>query len=358
MKHPVTATAFCISLLALSGCAGEHKVTAQKSLRPVQVTTIEHNSQQQMRRYSGVLASAETANLAFRVPGTIDEIYVNAGDTVTQGQVLAKLDQHDYQVVVLELEARLDEAIAAQHLATTELKRVRQASAGNAIASVKLDRAESGKKRADAAVKVVKQNLKKAQDALRYTELKAPFDGVIGRRMLDQFEQTAPAISVFTLHKPSQLEAVVDVPESQISGFYLGLSGDLKWHRGEQTYRAMLNEVATIPDPIKQTYQVKFTVDQLPNDILPGRAIQLTLPYTLSGDMNYCVPHSALKIEGEQAYVYRVVGQTAHSMMVDVVSQNKQSVCIDADLDQGDQIITAGVHFINDGQAVGRLITQ
>ncbi|MCC4820996.1 biotin/lipoyl-binding protein, partial [Vibrio lentus] len=90
----------------------------------------------------------------FRVPGTIQKMMVSVGDSVKKGQPLAQLDPHDYQVALEELQARALEAKSAHKLAKSELVRVKQAIADNAIADVNLDRAISGYERSEAAVKV------------------------------------------------------------------------------------------------------------------------------------------------------------------------------------------------------------
>ncbi|MCV5276044.1 hypothetical protein OFC49_35485, partial [Escherichia coli] len=71
------------------------------------------------------------------------------------------------------------EAQSAHKLAKAELKRVKQATSDDAIASVNLDRAISSYERSLSAVKVVEKNIQRAKDALRYTTLRAPFTGIV-----------------------------------------------------------------------------------------------------------------------------------------------------------------------------------
>lgn len=202
---------------------------------------------------------------------------------------------------MLELEARLDEAKAAKTLADIELKRVKQATSDNAIAEVNLDRAVSGYKRSQAMVKVVEQNLQKAKDALSYTELTAPFDGVVGKRFSEQFEQAAPGLPVFTLHQPNHLQAVVDIPESLINQFESQPSGAVSWYGNNTPIPATLKEISTLPDPIKQTYQLTYQLDQtaltMDNSALPGKAIQLNIAFA-QGEGQYCIPYSAIMQTG------------------------------------------------------------
>jgi RND family efflux transporter MFP subunit len=367
-----------ITAAILSGCTEAPAMTADKSPRPIQVMQLNALDSTSVKRFSGVLESADSANLAFRVPGTITDILFNAGDTIKQGQVIARLDPNDYQVTVLELDARLAEAKAAHKLATIELKRVKQATGDNAIAEVNLDRAISGYERSKAMVQVVQQNLKKAQDALSYTELKAPFDGVIGHRFFEQFEQAAPGIPAITLHQPNQLQAVIDVPENLANQFISMKRAQIRqnqsnselqqiehtsqqqvnvsWYGSQQSIPATLKEISTIPDPIKQTFTVTFLLSNTDDSLLAGKAIQLDVPFKQINSQ-YCVPYSSLISSNDQQSIFLIKNNIAVKTPVSVNALNANKACITGELQAGDKVVTAGVHFLETGIQVGKTET-
>ncbi|MBY5944303.1 efflux RND transporter periplasmic adaptor subunit [Photobacterium rosenbergii] len=360
MKIITPYTLAPIAILVLSGCSDNTPPAAEKSPRPVQVIELGSQHQFNTRQFSGVLEAMDTANLAFKVPGTITEVLVKTGESIKQGQVIARLDPHDYQVAVLELEARLDEAKAAKALAAIELKRVKQATQDNAIAAVNLDRAVSGYKRSQAMVKVVEQNLQKAKDALSYTELTAPFDGVIGKRFSEQFEQAAPGLPVFTIHQPSLLQAVVDIPESLINQFESQPSGAVSWYGNNTPIPATLKEISTLPDPIKQTYQLTYQLDQttltMDNSALPGKAIQLNIAFA-QGEGQYCIPYSSIMQTGVSHTVFAIKDGTANPRSVTIHSLQANQACISGNVNAGDKIITGGVPYLEPSQPVGEVIT-
>ncbi|OLQ79044.1 efflux transporter periplasmic adaptor subunit [Photobacterium proteolyticum] len=352
MKHSSLFILAPLAALVLTGCTEAPAEMADKSPRPVQVIELGANSQQGIKRFSGVLEAVDSANLAFKVPGTIEQVLVGTGDAVSKGQVIARLDPHDYQVTVMELEARLEEAKAAQALAAIELKRVKQATGDNAIAAVNLDRAQSGYKRSNAMVKVVQQNLQKARDALSYTELKAPFDGIIGKRFNEQFEQAAPGIPMFTLHQPEQLQAVIDVPESLASQVSHATTATVSWYGAEQTIPARLTETSTLPDPIKQTYTLTYVLEGDNISLLPGKAIELNITYEQTKD-NYCVPYSAVISSDNGTGVFVVKNGKAVLSPVDIQSAHRDQACITGSVQPGDKLVTAGAHYLEPNQLVG-----
>lgn len=354
MKHSPLFLLAPLAAFVLTGCTEAPAKQADKSPRPVQVIELGAINQQGLKRFSGVLEAVDSANLAFKVPGTIEQVLVNTGDSVTKGQTIARLDPHDYQVTVMELEARLEEAKAAQALADIELKRVKQATGDNAIAAVNLDRALSGYKRSNAMVKVVRQNLQKAQDALSYTELKAPFEGIIGKRFNEKFEQVAPGVPVFTLHQPEQLQAVIDVPESLASQVSHATTAMVSWYDSEQAIPAQLTETSTLPDPIKQTYTLTYVLDKTSSNLLPGKAVELKIPYEKK-ENSYCVPYSAIVNTESGAGVFVVKEAKAVLHRVDIQSVHGSQTCITGNIQTGDKLITAGTHYLKPNQLVGAI---
>lgn len=343
--------------LLLVGCGSkQEEQTTKIAARPVNVIELSQQDNMQSLRFSGVVKSHQTANLAFRVPGTIEQIMVKEGDSVKKGDVIAKLDPHDFQVNVNELTARLNEAKAAHKLAEVELRRTRQAAADRAIASVNLDRAVSAEARAAASVQMLQQSLKKAQDSLRYSSLRAPFDGVIGQRFVDEHEQTAPGVSVMSIHQPNSLEAVVDVPERQISQFKKDMQGQVVWFGNEANVPAHVTEIATLPDPLKRTYEVTFKIDQTPKNLFPGKAVNVELTEKQAAN-TFCVPSSAVKSLEGQNEIVKVVDMKATHVPVEVVDIRDASMCIDGDIKAGDKVVTAGSNFLKEGESITALNT-
>ncbi|PKG57778.1 efflux RND transporter periplasmic adaptor subunit [Shewanella sp. Choline-02u-19] len=362
MNHPTSKIVkFAVAPLALvitSACsqapASVH-IDMLKPERPVQVMTLDNTQQASIKQFSGVLEATQTANLAFKVSGTIEAILVKTGDIVEKGQVLARLEPHDYQVNVVELQARLAEANAAHHLAKVELDRVEQAIADDAISKVNLDRAQSGFQRSLAMVDVVTQNLQKSQDALDYTELKAPFSGVIGAKFQQTFEQTASGAAVFSLHQPNELKAIIDVPENLMGQLMLSQQASVSWH-GEEGLTSILSAMDTLPDPIKQTYNVEFVIEQ-PTDALPGKAVNVAVNFN-NEQVNYCVPYAALIQDKAGKSVYVIKDTTVIETAVTVQSLQSNSVCLSGDLHVGDAIVTAGVNYLQPNQTVTKTVVK
>ncbi|MBV1839609.1 efflux RND transporter periplasmic adaptor subunit [Photobacterium ganghwense] len=335
----------------LVGCGSEAVSVAPDTARPVNILQLNAANQRDVMRFSGEIESHQASKLAFRVPGTVEKILVREGEWVKAGQVIARLDPHDFQVNVNETKARLSEARAAHKLAQIELKRTRLAAADNAVSGVNVDRAISAEARARANVTMLQQSLKKASDALRYSQLTAPFDGVIGQRFIDEFEQTAPGLSVVSLHQPNQLEAVVDVPENQIAMLKKGMAAQVQWYQQDSQVKAVITEIATLPDTLKQTYEVTLALTEPTSSLFPGKTVNVQFEQAeLSG--GYCLPTAAVKVKNGVTQVVTVKQGSAVHVPVNVVSQRHDSLCVEGALQSGDKVVTAGSMFLKEGDAL------
>ncbi|MFM2581810.1 efflux RND transporter periplasmic adaptor subunit [Vibrio fortis] len=361
MKHKHVRSAVALAILfGLSGCnsADTNKVTSLKESKKVaQVIKIGNPSLQTTKHFSGVINSQNIAGLAFRVPGTIDSLLVAEGDFVNKGDLLATLDKHDYQVTLEELQAKLMEAKSAHRLANNELKRIEQARKDDAIATVNLDRAVSAYERSLAMVNVVKKNIERAQDALNYTELRAPFSGLVGAIAYEQYEQILPGISILALQSPNDLQIEIDVPENLVSGLQVGKEAVVSWYGAETEIPAVISEVSPFPHLIKQTYIVKLDLSQAHDDLFIGKALTVSIN-THSKDSAYCLPYSALAGAGDTLYVNTVNELTVHSIPVDATELRADFACVKGDLFAGDSVVVTGTKYLKDGEKLSSIVTR
>ncbi|MGR5267745.1 efflux RND transporter periplasmic adaptor subunit [Vibrio astriarenae] len=345
--------------IALAGCqqASESAETNTDFKKPVHVVAVEQAVISNQKTFHGTVQSQEKAGLAFRIPGTLEEVLVKKGQRVKKGDVIARLDQHDYTVALEELEARKLEAVSAHKLAKAELARVEQALEDNAIASVNRDRAISGYERSLSAIKVVDKNIQRAKDTLSYTEIKAPFDSVVAQVNFDAYEQVLPGIAVVTLQNNQLLEVDIDVPDTLIGQFELGQQGNVSWYQSNEKLLATLNEISTQPDPIRQTYSLTFAIDAPQSELLPGRAVTLSTDIS-HDDAGYCLPYSSLVGEKEDMFVNLVRDEHIVTQRIEVMNLNSRYACLNSDFESNDYVVISGSHYLQQGDHVANLIVK
>ncbi len=355
MKTHTSLTAFSLCCMLLTGCTDKPAEQKEKPLRPVKVINLSSEADHSIAQFTGVLHSAERANLAFRVPGQLEEIFAKEGLSVQKGELLARLDPHDFKIAVATFEANLLKAKAAYKFAQTHNKRVNAAALDNAIATIKLEQSAAELAAAAANIKVIKQGLQRAKNALSYTRLSAPFAGVVGKVTPKTYEQVLPGVPVITLQQQGELEVVLDVPERLLQNFSIGQQGTVHWQGGKRKIAAKVTEISTVAQKISRTYDVTMRFNEVTKDLAPGKSVLVDMPVVRAND-SFCIPYKAILFKGEQASIFVVTGNTAQQHPVKIIRTLENQACIQVKLQGNETIISAVIHFVKDGQQLGKLI--
>jgi RND family efflux transporter MFP subunit len=283
--------------LLLAGCepASDAPAGPASPTRPVKLYQVTDSQEAGLRRFAARIDAAKRAELSFRVPGTVREFLVREGEMVQQDQAIARLDATDLNIVLADRQAAFDNARRNFARAGELVK------AGN-ISRVEFDRLETSYKSAEAALKTARQNVS-------YTELKAPFAGMLAKRHVQRFEEVGAKQAVASLQQTDQLDVKIDLPESLLRSFQVSSAQDPRQADSpvrssvefdglsEQRFDITLKEIATKADPDTQTFEVTFT---MPNPrtfvVLPGMTATVTLDLSAlrNGSSTRWVPATAV----------------------------------------------------------------
>ncbi|HEY5741325.1 MAG TPA: efflux RND transporter periplasmic adaptor subunit, partial [Terrimicrobiaceae bacterium] len=150
----------------------------------------------------GTVRAKIRAAVEAKVSGRITRMAVDLGQPVREGDLIAEIDAQ-------EIKARLDQAVATREQAGQDLKRYTVLLEKQVAAKQEFDAAQARFRVADAAVK-------EAQAMLGYVEVRAPFAGVISRRLADAGDFASPGKALVEIENPQVLRFEVDVPEALI----------------------------------------------------------------------------------------------------------------------------------------------
>ncbi len=95
-------------MAGLVACGGAEPTVPEPTSRPVKVFLVEGGAGDAVRSFPGKVNASQRAELAFRVSGKVQEVLAKEGDLVQEGQVLARLDPADYELVLEDRQARFD----------------------------------------------------------------------------------------------------------------------------------------------------------------------------------------------------------------------------------------------------------
>jgi RND family efflux transporter MFP subunit len=344
-----------IGCLALVACGEAPIDDAAPTARPVKTMIVESPAGSGVRNFPGRIDSANRADLAFRVPGTVARLAASEGAPVNRGQELARLDQTDYEIALRDRQATWDRA-------SKDYERSKDLVDKGAISRRDFDRVEANFKSADAALAQAKQNLE-------YTTLRAPFDGNVARRHVDAFEEINAGQTVYSVIDQSVLEVKIDIPENVI--MMLSSRGSEPEEQAgkipvwaafdmapERRFPLTVKEYATRADAQTQTFEVTFALPA-PDDVrvLPGMTASVTMDLSRAMDVDsvYYLPVTA--VTGSEGLTPRVWAVDEDTMTVreqPIVLGRLvgSSVEVTEGLEPGMRIVTAGAAYLADGMAV------
>lgn len=380
----------------------------------VKTEILENSSTTISYTYPGKVQASRKVNLAFRVPGQINELPVIRGQRVQKGDLLAKLDPRDYQIALDSVTARLGQArsqLAAMKAgAREEDLRSLEASVASAKAQMKeaeanyeryknlwkekmvskaeFDRFETAWQVSRSAYQAAAQNLKKgkagsreediqamewsikaleaeqrsAQASLDDTELKAPFSGIVADRTVENYENIGAGQPLICLQDMEELEIIINVPDRDIIIADPTRAGIPMVHFDalpEKGFESYFKEIRTNADPSTQTYEITVAMDYPKGlNVLPGMSVSLEVDLPsldLTRDGSFMVPSSALFADEEGANYLWVVDENTNAVIRRKVSMGPlegPNVEVSGDISADERIVVAGVHLLHEGQTV------
>ncbi len=240
----------------------------------------------------GRLVARQTGNVSARIAGPVDEILVEVGDKVSEGQVIARLNAATLKA---ERDLAASEVAAAKSkqgtfqarlkLASQELQRMerlKKSAAFNksryedAVQNSSIAKAEVSQARAD--INTAQARLRRAEINLAYTEIKAPYDGVIMAKETETGSYVATGDAVVTLLSRESLEIEVDVPARRLAGIKPGMEFTLSL-ADDTPLLATIRAILPRENPLTRTRPVRLTA-KLPNQdtLANNQSITLLVP--------------------------------------------------------------------------------
>lgn len=368
-------------------------------IRPVRVMTLENINNGLSKKYFGTVQGGKRVDLSFRVSGPLKNILVEKGANVKRGALLATLDTRDFNTRLRQAQSAQAQAQAQYDDAQTNFKRYENLYKQRAVSKSQYDTAKTQVDVTRSAVNTAAAQTAAARDALKDTELRAPFDGVIADRMVENFQDITAKQTIFSLQDISTLEIVFNIPDNDILLAPLpdGVSLKTLTQDGEKLFTltaqfdAMpdkifplkLKEFAAQADMRTNTYPVTAVMPQQKDaNFLPGMAVTVNVEFNKNNfnknnndnnnenneNIKYYVPATAILNEGtDENFVWRFLNDTVNKIPVKVGAPRSDGyleisgVEHDSTRYAGEElkdvgvIVTAGVHFLREGQKVRML---
>ncbi len=332
----------------LWGCSKEQPAAEQVPFVMVTQPATTHNEQ---KSYAGDVQARQQTALAFRVGGQIIERYVDVGDRVKVGQVLAKLDVKDAQLQLNSAQAQLESAQSAAKIAADEFKRFQQLLPINAVSRSQYDAIKSQYDSANATLKQAQSNYAVTANQTGYNQLIANKNGVITERNIEIGQVIAAGQAAYQLAIDGDREVVIGVPEQAVSTIKVGQDAWVTlWSKPQDKFAAYVREISPAADQ-SRTFTAKVALKEGQSAIQLGQSARVFFNTTTQNMLS--VPLSSVSANANQAYVWIVnADQTLHKVPVTLGAYGRDSVPILSGLNANSWVVVGGVHLLREKQKI------
>jgi membrane fusion protein (multidrug efflux system) len=261
LEAVVGAVVIGLAVVWLSGGCGERvppgEVGSVQHGETGAVAVVEQRVGPDFEWASGAVESARRTAVASRILARIDEIRVNAGSEVAEGDLLIRLDARDLAARSGEAEEALRGARARLALARTEQERAAKLAAQGVESQQRLDRAESALRVARAEVDRLEASQSASRTGVSFAEIRSPVSGRVVDRLAEPGDTAVPGRPLLRIYDPSVLRVEVPVRESLAVRLTVGDPLGIRIPSLNEKFEAAINEIVPFAEPGARTLLVK-----------------------------------------------------------------------------------------------------
>ncbi|KAB7731939.1 efflux RND transporter periplasmic adaptor subunit [Rudanella paleaurantiibacter] len=310
---------------------------------PVRLAPVQVVQRAEPIRVSGLLSSAEEARLSFKIGGIINRTYVEEGQTVRKGQLLATLD-------LTEINAQVNQAELAAEKSERDLSRVKALYADTAATLEQMQNATTGSR-------LARQNLTVAQFNRSYAQIRSSVDGTVTRKLMTDGELAAPGAPVFMVlgNRPNDWVVRVGVSDKDWARLRLGnrATVTLDAYLG-QVFRGVVTELAGAADPMNKLYEVEIRIDPGKVRFAPGLFAKVQLTPDQSRSYALVPVEAIVEGNGQEGFVYVLTPDRrgVRKQPIQIGYLDGSNVLLTNGLANTREVVTAGSAFLTEESKV------
>lgn len=340
-----TVTILLLAALYVAGCGSGNGSQNKNSNEndpvaaiPVEVGSVEIGDVSAFFTSTTTLEAEGDAKVVAKVSGILKKIYVEEGDYVQAGDVLAKLDDEIYRIQLAQEEATTRRLEA-------EYERKKILFANEAVSTQEYQRAKFDHESQKAALELAQLNLDN-------TAILAPISGVVSERMIKVGNMILENSETFRITNFNSLLAVLHVPERELEKLrerqQVTLTVDAL---GDLEFAGYVDRISPVVNPETGTVKVTVEVHDTTGQLRAGMFARINIVYDTHKN-TLLVPKEAVLKEDTESSLFVVVDSLAFRRVVETGYANTAHVEILAGISKDDIVVTAGQGSLKDSAVV------
>lgn len=382
-------------IVFIAAACGRNEEPSAESAAPVQTVTVERASIARRITARAILYPSDQAVVMPKLSAPVKEFYVNKGDHVRKGQLLAQLENSDLAASAVEAKSVVDEAEASYHNITAatlpeEISKARlevqsakealdaaqklyesrrQLLEEGALPRRQVDEAnvafvqarsqyeaaakhlealekvgqEAGTRQAKAQLEATKGRYMNAQAQLEYARITSPLTGVVTDRPMYAGEMASPSTPLLTVMDVSHLIARANVPASQLKFLKVGDEATIVAADSSTELQGKVTVISSALDQNSTTAEVWIKAVNPGESLKPGAAVEVSIVSEVVPDA-LVIPPAAILPTDEGSSKVLVVGtdSLAHERTIEIGIREQDKVQVLKGLEQGESVIVVG----------------
>jgi len=318
---------------------------------PADVAVVELRSLTRSIAFSGSVAPLVQTTVKSKVPGEVNRVLVREGETVAAGQLLAQIDTLDLQSRLDAQAASLEEARARLTIADKNRVNNQQLLNQRFISQNAYDTTQSVYEAGVALVNSQEAQLRIARKALEDAAVRAPFAGIVARRMAHAGEKVNVDSPLFTLVDLGRMEIEAPAPAAEVPAIKVGQPATFRVDGfGERAFHGKVERINPVADANSRAITLYISVDNR-DGLLKGGMFtkgQIVLDETRKSAV---IPAAAVREESGQMYVFTIEnGKIARRpVQVGFTEPQQGLVEVRSGLEQGLNVVSARVSGLKAG---------
>lgn len=352
MKYRILSI-LVVSAVLLTGCINEKEEVIEKpSTKVVKILDLK-NSENFSRSFSypSEVYAFQDSSLAFEVNGKVVKFYYKEGQKIKKGSVIAKLDDAIYKANYNAARANYNQALA-------DYNRYKKLYESKSVAKIQFEKQRQNLQLTKAAIQVAKKNLDE-------TKLLAEFDGVIAKKMVNDYARITAKQAIVRLQDNSSYKVKFFVPESDIRkvkgelsvehieslvDFYITLGNDK-----DKKYKAKLIDISTTAEKVTRTFEATLQMQVQDNvTILPGMTAQVNVIEKEQHKKRVFIPYKSIFTNTNNSSLIWAVNEDnrVYKQEIKIGNISGDLVEVLSGLDGVSKIVTSGIRFLQNNDEV------
>ena len=339
-------------IFALPACGAKEPAVVtrpaatEEAAIPVRTVAVQQRNITLPVHASGMLTSTAEQRLAFKIGGIIRKVYVEEGDVVRRGQLLATLDK-------TEIDAQVNQARQGLVKAERDLGRVQGLYQDSSATLELLENATTGRD-------VARETARIATFNQQYAEIRATKGGKIIKKLVNEGEVTGPGLPALVLFETGKDDWVVkiNVSDRDWARLNLGMSARVTMDAYEgTTFNGKVTDLAPAADPQSGLYPVEIRIQPQGKRFAPGLFAQVDITPSQSRLYTTVPIEAIVEGDGRAAFVFALQadGQSVRKAPVQIAFLEGDQVVIASGLEGVGEVVTTGAPYLTEKKRVKKM---